>query len=374
MTSPADGHACDGPGPEDRQADKPIRQEQQEASPEVLELATGLYRFQLPISMPGLGHVNCYALEDADGFTLVDPGLPSVESWEALGQRLAQVGADHSRVHTAVVTHSHPDHFGGVHRLRDDHGTQVLTHEGFRSVWMDSALDDEMDGVELDLADDEDLERIRALMARPTPWGATREAPPAAELRRWSEMDVTGGSRSWRVPVPSATVTDGEELVLGGRTWLSLHTPGHTHDHLCLYDPVDGILLSGDHVLPTITPHIGGIGPMDDPLATFFRSLERMKELPGLRQVLPAHGHPFTDVAERVDHIVDHHGERLETIRKAGDDLGSATVEAYMQRLFKERSWGDMAASETYAHLEHLRIMGQATRNEVAGQTRYSTR
>ena len=53
--------------------------------------------------------------------------------------------------------------------------------------------------------------------------------------------------------------------------------------------------------------------------------------------------------------------------------MGSGTVEAYMQRLFKERSWGDMAASETYAHLEHLRILGQATRDEIAGQATYST-
>ena len=352
---------------------RPIRQEQEQAATEITELATGLYRFQLPISMPGLGHVNCYALEDADGLTLVDPGLPSLESWNALGHRLAQVGADHSRVHTAVVTHSHPDHFGGVHRLRDDHGTRVLTHADFRSVWTNTAVEEEMDTGELDLADDEDLEKVRSMMKRPTPWGATRSAPPAKELRKWSEMDATGGSRSWRVPEPSDTVIDGEEVVLGGRIWLALHTPGHTHDHLCLYDPVDGILLSGDHVLPTITPHINGIGPMDDPLATFFRSLERMKELPGLRHVLPAHGHPFTDVRDRVDHIIGHHGERLETIRKAGNEMGSGTVEAYMKRLFKERSWGDMAASETYAHLEHLRILGQATRDEIAGQAIYST-
>ncbi|GIT00001.1 MAG: hypothetical protein CM1200mP26_17130 [Acidimicrobiales bacterium] len=128
---------------------RPIRQEQEQAATEITELTAGLYRFQLPISMPGLGHVNCYALEDADGLTLVDPGLPSLESWNALGHRLAQVGADHSRVHTAVVTHSHPDHFGGVHRLRDDHGTRVLTHADFRSVWTNTAVEEEMDTGEL---------------------------------------------------------------------------------------------------------------------------------------------------------------------------------------------------------------------------------
>ena len=352
---------------------RPVRQEQEDASPDVTEVAPGLYRFQLPISMPGLGHVNCYALEDSDGFTVVDPGLPSADSWEALGDRLAQVGARYGHVHTAVVTHSHPDHFGGVHRLRDDHGTRVLTHADFRSVWVDADLTEDLGADELDLADDEHIEGLRSMMSRSTPWGATRTPPSAAELRKWSEMDVTGGSRSWMVPEPSVTGDDGEDISLGRRTWLAVHTPGHTHDHLCLFDPADGLLLSGDHVLPTITPHIGGIGPMDDPLATFFRSLERMKELPGVSNVLPAHGHPFTDVGGRVDAILGHHEDRLETIRDAGDDLGEGTVESYMRRLFKERSWGDMAASETYAHLEHLRILGRATRDEVAGQTIYRT-
>ena len=352
---------------------RPVRQEQEDASPDVTEVAPGLYRFQLPISMPGLGHVNCYALEDSDGFTVVDPGLPSADSWEALGDRLAQVGGRYGHVHPAVVTHSPPDHFGGVHRRRDDHGTRVLTHADFRSVWVNADLTEDLGAGELDLADDEHIEGLRSMMSRSTPWGATRTPPSAAELRKWSEMDVTGGSRSWMVPEPSVTVDDGEEISLGRRTWLAVHTPGHTHDHLCLFDPADGLLLSGDHVLPTITPHIGGIGPMDDPLATFFRSLERMKELPGVSNVLPAHGHPFTDVAGRVDAILGHHEDRLETIRKAGDDLGEGTVESYMRRLFKERSWGDMAASETYAHLEHLRILGRASRNEVAGQTIYRT-
>ena len=31
-----------------------------------------------------------------------------------------------------------------------------------------------------------------------------------------------------------------------------------------------------------------------------------------------------------------------------------------MQHLFSERAWGSMAESETYAHLEHLRLAGQA--------------
>ena len=52
------------------------RQEQEEARPEVTEVAPNVLRMQLPITMPGLGHVNCYALIDGQGAALVDPGLP----------------------------------------------------------------------------------------------------------------------------------------------------------------------------------------------------------------------------------------------------------------------------------------------------------
>ena len=77
--------------------------------------------------------------------------------------------------------------------------------------------------------------------------------------------------------------------------------------------------------------------------------------------MLPAHGHPFTDLAGRVKAIKQHHEERLERLRAASAEIGrSATVNELMQHLFSERSWGRMAESETYAHLEHLRLAGHA--------------
>ena len=51
-------------------------------------------------------------------------------------------------------------------------------------------------------------------------------------------------------PDPSRRVRHAERVQLAGREWVSVHTPGHTIDHLCLYDPEHGLLLSGDHVLP----------------------------------------------------------------------------------------------------------------------------
>ena len=96
---------------------RPPRQEQEPASEEVTEVAPGVLRMQLPIWMPGLGHVNMYGLVDDRGLAVVDPGLPGPQSWKALKQRLKTAGYGVKDIHTVVVTHSHPDHFGGAGRL-----------------------------------------------------------------------------------------------------------------------------------------------------------------------------------------------------------------------------------------------------------------
>src|SRR6185295_2738335 len=108
------------------------KQEQEPASLEITEVAPGILRLQLPISLPGLGHVNTYALEDGDGFTLVDPGLPGEESWKALVSRMDAAGIPMRRVHHVIVTHSHPDHFGGAGMLAEESGAQVVASSHFR--------------------------------------------------------------------------------------------------------------------------------------------------------------------------------------------------------------------------------------------------
>jgi glyoxylase-like metal-dependent hydrolase (beta-lactamase superfamily II) len=173
-------------------------------------------------------------------------------------------------------------------------------------------------------------------------------------------------------------VGDDQVVVLGGAEWQVVHTPGHTGDHICLFDPVHGTLLSGDHVLPTITPHISGMqhpalpGDGSDALARFFDGLHRVAEIEGVTTVLPAHGLPFQDLPGRVDDIIEHHHQRLDQLSGIADELGEAEVRSYSRRLFRERSWGPMAESETYAHLEHLRHDGRmAAERGGDGMLRY---
>ncbi len=51
-----------------------------------------------------------------------------------------------------------------------------------------------------------------------------------------------------RPSVPSRLLRDGEVIDLGGRSVTVVHTPGHTTDSICLFDPRTGSLLAGDTV------------------------------------------------------------------------------------------------------------------------------
>jgi len=365
------------------------RQEAEQATAEIEEVAPGILRLQLPLTMPGLGHVNCYALEDERGYAVVDPGMPGPQSWKALLGRFELAGFEARHVHTVVVTHSHVDHFGASGRLRQQVGAQVVTSKTFRTWWdptdageleLDAAAGDATgaaaDGAAAD-GETADDAAVRAPQDRrqpwrqPTPWGGRHPRPPWRVRVRYRLLRPM--MRRWfATPSPGVRLDDAEVIRLGRREWVSVHTPGHTPDHLCLYDPANGVLLSGDHVLPTITPHISGIDAGPDPLSAFFASLDKVAELGDVGRVLPAHGHPFDDLVGRVKAIRRHHEQRLDTLRAAAADLGPATVEELSHRLFRERSWGPMAESETYAHLEHLRLAGEATREERDGVLHYS--
>ena len=360
------------------------RQEQEEARPEVTEVAPNVLRMQLPISMPGLGHVNCYALIDGQGAALVDPGLPGTASWRALQDRLKQAGV-------RLEARAHRDRHALASRplrRRDALRARVRRARG-RPPQLPLRPARRRDPGGLGRAPGREASSEAATAApgrasRPrsprraagasVPGTARRRGaasaprPPFKQRMRWRMMRTFGGGDF--VPEISDPVENGNVLRLAGRDWFVLHTPGHTEDHICLHDPELGIFLGGDHVLPSITPHISGISSSRDPLASFFYSLDRVAEINGIKHALPAHGHPFTDLKARTEAIKRHHFERLEKIREISRELGPASVEDISKKLFKPRSWGSMAESETYAHLEHLRLAGQAESQRDGEQAR----
>lgn len=364
----------------------PRKQEQEEARREVTEVAPDVLRMELPIEMPGLRHVNCYALLDERGAAVVDPGLPGPDTWSALKDRLGQAGLRETDVHTVVITHSHPDHFGCAKRFAKASGARIVGYKSFgwgigidpdahehHEVSVDDLHAGAPTGEDDDAAESPTLmEAWRTRRGRPSPWGGSPLGPPTL---RGAESRVTELMMSEDFfPEITDPVGHLDILRLARREWFVHYTPGHTKDHLCLHSPELGIFLSGDHVLPTITPHIGGHGTVADPLHMFIESLNAVAATEDVSIALPAHGHPFKDLAGRVAAIKVHHVERLEQVKQIGRELGRADVVEFSKRLFAERSWGMMAESETFAHLEHLRLAREAERYSEDGRLLYVIR
>jgi glyoxylase-like metal-dependent hydrolase (beta-lactamase superfamily II) len=375
---------------------KPRKQEQEPASEEVTEVAPGVIRMQLPIWMPGLGHVNTYGLLDDRGLAVVDPGLPGPSSWKALKTRLKRAGFRVRDIHTVIVTHSHPDHFGGAGRIKKEASAELVAHRAFTTWSLEESnrrnhLPSEEEAAEaeriaaaaaqaLDIGGEEiptiadhtddyegdplrdnptsDLQASSVPWGGETPWGGSKHPMPPFRRR----MMIRALRFLFRPPDPSRRVVHGERLQLAGREWVSIHTPGHTIDHLCLFDPEQGILISGDHVLPSITPHVSGVGQGADALKSYLQTLDLVAALDGVRLGLPAHGHPFDDVPGRVEAIKEHHQERMELLAEASRGLGPATVQQLSHEIFPKKHWGVMAESETFAHLEHMVLAGEAER------------
>jgi glyoxylase-like metal-dependent hydrolase (beta-lactamase superfamily II) len=371
---------------------RPRKQEQEPASNQVTEVAPRVLRLQIPINFTGLGHVNSYALVDQKGATIVDAGLPGRETWSAIKSRLKAAGLGLGDVHTVLVTHSHPDHFGSAGRLAHAADADLVAERRFHT-WFErtphggshshGALGDEVaataqgadpgaggaDGPE---AEDDDTGYLGLMRARRTPWGGA-PFPTSTRHKAVRYLAIRGLVPAMRPPIPNRRVDDGDTITLAGREWRAVHTPGHTGDHLCLYDPDEGVLISGDHVLPTITPHVGGLSPLRDPLGSFVTSLAKLLGIGPVRTVLPAHGHPFSDLSGRIDEIVAHHDDRLADLRRISREHGRQTVVEISQQLFRRKLWGMMAESETFAHLEFLRVRGEADQTRLDdGQLAYA--
>ncbi len=335
-----------------------MRQEAAPASGEVREVAPGILRVQLPINFTGLGHTNMYVLEDERGAAVIDTGLPGRASWQAIRSGLRAAGLPVERVHTILITHSHPDHFGNAERLAGESGASLLTHEAFQIWW---TPDDHT------VVDDEVRRAHHRARYGHMPWhGSSDRRSVGARLRGWWLRNVA--HRMFPSPVPTQRLADGAVVELGTRSLEAVHTPGHTADHLCFLDVQSGVLFGGDHLLPTITPHIAGIGAGPDPLADYVASLDKTQALPGVRIVLPAHGDPIEDLAGRTASIKRHHADRLDEVRNVMRASGPMTIESLARELFPKRRWGFMAESETFAHIEHLRFLGEIDRLEIGGK------
>ena len=308
------------------------------------EPAPDVFRLVLPLPFPGLDRVNAYLLADDHGSTLVDCGIWDTKAerahgWDDLVEALEVCGKTPNDVRRVVVTHPHIDHYGMAGRVVEATGAELLMHEEA--------------GTDLDIYrhPKEAAERVAHLFAD---HGVERDV--ADELSQFED---------WRAFVHSIVESDramaeGDTFSAGSRTWQAVHTPGHARSHICLWSAEDRLLISGDHLLPTITPHIDYRRGESDPLGDFLESLQKTEALaPEL--VLPGHGAPFEEGAERARIVARHHDRRLgavlQIVRNEPHTASEITDELFGSTLlnFERR----LALGEALAHIAYLLNRGE---------------
>jgi len=120
-----------------------------------------------------------------------------------------------------------------------------------------------------------------------------------------------------RISTPPAHFTrllEGEELRLGESDWTIWIGRGHSPEHACLYNAAHNVIISGDQLLPKISPNVAiwPTEPTADPLQLFLQSLHLFYDVDPSCLVLPSHDHPFYGAAQRAQVLARHHQERLE--------------------------------------------------------------
>jgi glyoxylase-like metal-dependent hydrolase (beta-lactamase superfamily II) len=325
------------------------------------EIIQGIHWLKLPISLPDvtLAYVNAYLIRGDCGFILVDAGWNTPATLASLQKQLAETGADVKDISRIVVTHVHPDHYGLAGRLKQLSGASLAMHEIEKEVITTRYIN------------------IASLLEQTGRWLAANGVPPD-ELARI--RDATVGMEQYVAPVHPDIILHGGETIAGGDfTFKVLWTPGHSSGHICLYEPGKRVLISGDHVLPTITSNVGSHPQsIDNPLSRYLNSLKEIKQL-DVNLVLPGHESPFTGLKPRIDELIQHHEQRSAEILAAVKD-GTRTAYQIAGALSWSTpgGWPDMspfdkrlAISETLAHLEMLTAAGQTGKTTKDGLISY---
>ncbi len=311
------------------------------------EVAPGILWMRVPLPMV-LDHVNIYALDGTDGWTLIDSGIATMRG-RAEMQRLLDGPLAGKPVARVLVTHHHPDHVGLAGWFQTDHGADLIAT---RTAWLFARM--------LRL-DDQD---------RPTPetrafWRGAGMDPDVlaarADSRPFNFADCVAP-----MPLGFRRITDGQAIALGDHRFTVRLGHGHAPDHATLWSDDGALVIGGDQFLPTISSNIGvyATEPAADPLGDWLDSIARFAPL--ARDdllVLPGHTRPFTGLPRRLAELAAEHAASLDRLRAhlAKPQVACGCFVPIFGREITGSAYGH-ALVEAVAHLNHLLARGEVRR------------
>lgn len=316
---------------------------------ETIRIANGISWARIP--MPGsLGHINSWLLDDRDGaIAPVDTGL-MLELASAEWKRLFEGALKDKAINRVLCTHLHPDHVGLAGWLCKRFGASLWMTRG---EWLTARMltVDSLEGVPPEVSD----------LRRAAGWSEDEIA--AASAKGWARF------RKIVFPLPMGfrRIADGDLLDMGEHQWRVVVGSGHSPEHACLWNEREGVLVSGDQVLPRISSNVSTnvSEPEADPLGEWLDSIDKLLTvLPADLLVCPAHGEPFKGLHTRLIALRDEHAMRLDRVEIALRDAPLRAVDCFallFNRPISEEV-RDLATGEAMAHLHRLEFSGRARR------------
>jgi glyoxylase-like metal-dependent hydrolase (beta-lactamase superfamily II) len=269
--------------------------------------------------------VNIYVLAGSDGL-IFDAGYgnkgtvkAAVREIERIRELFGEQGREF-RITRIIPSHAHPDHFSGLKALRKYTGARILLTSATAAIIKSRRVYYARHGHDMR----RDFLVVQGAVGRLVDWLFRRV------LRAFYHtlFGVTF------MPDPDEIISDTAEIVINGERWRIFPSPGHASDHISLYNPSKGILLSGDNVLRSITTWLG---PPDSDLEKYMASLEYIASLGNLEIILSAHGSPITDPRGRLRQIIDSRRERPEQVLRVvrGGGRTGLTAGEITRRLYR---------------------------------------
>jgi glyoxylase-like metal-dependent hydrolase (beta-lactamase superfamily II) len=314
-----------------------------------VEVSPGIHWIRLPLPFQ-LNHINVWALEDGDGWAIVDTGVASSASKDLWRQVLAHLG--NKPVTKVIVTHLHPDHVGLAGWLVKKFSAPFY------------------------------MSRTDYLLCRTLVMDTGRSAPeegvhfykaagfPDDQIEIYKQRFGGFGMGVHRLPESFHRLVDGQELIIGRNRWRMVVGRGHAPEHICLWCPELKLMISGDQILPRISSNVSVFPtePDANPLQEWLDSCKNLRTLiPDETLICPAHNEPFYGVKTRMTQLIDDHESGMAKLF----DLCATPKRAVdvFPALFRAKITGGnygMATGESLAHLNCLIARGQLTRTRDA--------
>jgi glyoxylase-like metal-dependent hydrolase (beta-lactamase superfamily II) len=317
----------------------------------VIEIAEGVLWARLPLPMR-LDHVNVYALNDGDGWTVIDTGMASKKS-RAIWQSLLDGPLSGKPVTRVLVTHHHPDHVGLAGWFQADNGAELWTT---RTAWLFARM----------LCLDEQA------VLPPETLDYYRSAGMDAALleKRAAERPFNFADMLAPMPLGFCRIKEGDVIRAGGRDWDVRIGNGHAPEHATLWSRDCGLVIAGDQILASISPNLGVYvtEPLADPVADWLEACERFAALARPDHVvLGGHKLPFTGLPLRMRQLIDNHHGALDRLREHLAEPNSAAdcFAPIFKRRIGEGEYG-LALVEAVAHVNHLYLAGEVERSRRA--------